>query len=50
VGDFSRETGETIGLSGLIVWPDIDGVEELEVAYLLERRAGVAGSAPRSPP
>ena len=34
-----RETGETIGLSGLIVWPDIDGVEELEVAYLLERRA-----------
>lgn len=35
----SRETGETIGLSGLIVWPDIDGVEELEVAYLLERRA-----------
>ncbi|MGZ8580848.1 MAG: GNAT family N-acetyltransferase [Actinomycetota bacterium] len=33
----SRETGETIGLCGLIVWPDIDGAEELEVAYLLDR-------------
>jgi ribosomal-protein-alanine N-acetyltransferase len=32
-----RETGETIGICGLIVWPDIDGVEELEVAYLLAR-------------
>ncbi len=35
----SRETGETIGLCGLIVWPDIGGVEELEIAYLLVRMA-----------
>jgi [ribosomal protein S5]-alanine N-acetyltransferase len=34
-----RESGETIGLCGLIVWPDIDGAEELEVAYLLARDA-----------
>ena len=32
-----RETGEMIGVSGLIVWPDIDGAQELEVAYLLDR-------------
>ncbi len=32
-----RETGEMIGVCGLIVWPDIDGAEELEVAYLLAR-------------
>jgi ribosomal-protein-alanine N-acetyltransferase len=32
-----RETGEMIGVCGLIVWPDIDGVEEIEVAYLLAR-------------
>ena len=34
-----RESGEVIGLCGLIVWPDIDGTEELEVAYLLAREA-----------
>jgi [ribosomal protein S5]-alanine N-acetyltransferase len=34
-----RESGEMVGLCGLIVWPDIDGVEELEVAYLLDRTA-----------
>jgi [ribosomal protein S5]-alanine N-acetyltransferase len=34
-----RESGEMVGLCGLIVWPDIDGVEELEVAYLLNRTA-----------
>lgn len=34
-----RETGDMIGLCGLIRWPDIDGVEELEVAYLLAREA-----------
>jgi RimJ/RimL family protein N-acetyltransferase len=32
-----RDTGETIGLCGLILWPDLDGAEELEVAYLLAR-------------
>jgi RimJ/RimL family protein N-acetyltransferase len=31
-----RETGELIGVCGLIVWPDIDGVPELEIAYLLD--------------
>ncbi|HEY6566770.1 MAG TPA: GNAT family N-acetyltransferase [Actinomycetota bacterium] len=34
-----RETDAMIGLCGLIRWPDIDGVEELEVAYLLARDA-----------
>lgn len=34
-----RATGAMIGLCGLIRWPDIDGVEELEVAYLLDRPA-----------
>jgi ribosomal-protein-alanine N-acetyltransferase len=34
-----RESGAMIGLCGLIRWPDIDGVEELEVAYLLARGA-----------
>jgi ribosomal-protein-alanine N-acetyltransferase len=32
-----RESGELVGLCGLIVWPDIEGTEELEVAYLLAR-------------
>ena len=32
-----RESGEMIGVCGLIVWPDIDGAQELEVAYLLDR-------------
>ncbi len=32
-----RETGELIGVCGLIVWPDIDGAQEVEVAYLLDR-------------
>jgi len=32
-----RETGEMIGVCGPIVWPDIDGTQELEVAYLLDR-------------
>lgn len=34
-----RETGDMVGLCGLIRWPDIDGAEELEVAYLLARAA-----------
>lgn len=34
-----RESGDMVGLCGLIVWPDIDGTEELEVAYLLAREA-----------
>jgi RimJ/RimL family protein N-acetyltransferase len=41
----SKETGEMIGLCGLIVWPDVDGVEELEVAYLLARGAWGRGLA-----
>lgn len=32
-----RQSGEMVGLCGLIIWPDIDGVEELEVAYLFDR-------------
>ena len=40
-----RATGETIGLCGLILWPDLDGVEELEVAYLLARDAWGQGYA-----
>jgi ribosomal-protein-alanine N-acetyltransferase len=40
-----RETGRTIGVCGLIAWPDIDGAEELEVAYLLAREAWGQGYA-----
>ena len=36
-------TGRFIGLCGLILWPDIDGNEELEVAYLLARDAWGVG-------
>jgi RimJ/RimL family protein N-acetyltransferase len=34
-----------IGVCGLILWPDIDGREELEVAYLLAREAWGFGYA-----
>jgi [ribosomal protein S5]-alanine N-acetyltransferase len=34
-----RATGRCIGVCGLLLWPDIDGQEELEVAYLLARDA-----------
>ena len=34
-----RDTGELVGECGIIRWPDIDGVEEIEVAYLLARSA-----------
>ena len=34
-----RDSGELIGMCGLIRWPDLDGVEEIEVAYLLARHA-----------
>lgn len=40
-----KETGGMIGLCGLIPWPDIDGAEELEVAYLLARGAWGRGLA-----
>jgi RimJ/RimL family protein N-acetyltransferase len=40
-----KETGDTVGLCGLILWPDIDGTEELEVAYLLARDAWGRGIA-----
>jgi ribosomal-protein-alanine N-acetyltransferase len=40
-----RATGDAIGLCGLILWPDIDGAEELEVAYLLARGAWGKGYA-----
>ena len=40
-----RASGRTIGLCGLILWPDIDGAEELEVAYLLARNAWGQGFA-----
>jgi [ribosomal protein S5]-alanine N-acetyltransferase len=32
-----RATGRMVGVCGLIEWPDIDGAEELEVAYLLAK-------------
>jgi ribosomal-protein-alanine N-acetyltransferase len=40
-----KDTGDMVGLCGLILWPDIDGVEELEVAYLLARGAWGRGLA-----
>ena len=36
------DTGKTVGPCGLIVWPDIDGSEEIEVAYLLAATIRVA--------
>jgi RimJ/RimL family protein N-acetyltransferase len=40
-----RATGAFLGVCGLILWPEIDGVEELEVAYLLARDAWGKGYA-----
>lgn len=40
-----RDTGAMIGMCGIIRWPDIDGVEELEVAYLLARDSWGRGYA-----
>jgi RimJ/RimL family protein N-acetyltransferase len=40
-----RSTGRFLGICGLILWPDIDGHEELEVAYLLARDAWGVGFA-----
>jgi ribosomal-protein-alanine N-acetyltransferase len=40
-----RGSDELIGVCGLIRWPDIDGVEEIEVAYLLARDAWGHGYA-----
>lgn len=40
-----KASGDTVGLCGLILWPDIDGAEELEVAYMLARRAWGRGLA-----
>jgi ribosomal-protein-alanine N-acetyltransferase len=40
-----RAGGRFIGICGLILWPDIDGHEELEVAYLLARDAWGVGYA-----
>ena len=40
-----REDERFIGVCGLILWPDIDGREELEVAYLLSRDAWGVGYA-----
>ncbi len=40
-----RGSDEPIGLCGLIRWPDVDGVEEIEVAYLLARHAWGEGYA-----
>ena len=41
-----RESGDVVGLCGLIVWLDIDGTEELEVAYLLARAPRTRGVGP----
>jgi RimJ/RimL family protein N-acetyltransferase len=40
-----RASGRFIGVCGLILWPDIDGRQELEVAYLLARDAWGVGYA-----
>jgi RimJ/RimL family protein N-acetyltransferase len=40
-----RSSGDVIGLCGLILWPDVDGEEELEVAYLLDKAAWGKGYA-----
>jgi RimJ/RimL family protein N-acetyltransferase len=40
-----KVTGDTVGLCGLILWPDIAGAQELEVAYMLVRRAWGRGLA-----
>ncbi|MEP6759006.1 MAG: GNAT family N-acetyltransferase [Actinomycetota bacterium] len=40
-----RATGSMIGVCGLILWPDMGGREELEVAYLLARDAWGKGLA-----
>jgi RimJ/RimL family protein N-acetyltransferase len=43
-----RSTGRVVGLCGLLYWPDLGGVEEVEVAYLLARdvwRQGLATEA-----
>ena len=40
-----RTTRRCIGVCGLILWPDIGGKEELEVAYLLARDAWGTGYA-----
>ena len=33
-----RATGRMVGVCGLILWPDVDGAEELEVAFLFAKR------------
>jgi RimJ/RimL family protein N-acetyltransferase len=40
-----RDSGRMVGLCGLILWPDIEGREELEVAYILARDAWGRGYA-----
>lgn len=40
-----RGSAEPIGMCGLIHWPDIDGIEEIEVAYLLARHVWGRGYA-----
>jgi len=40
-----RASGRMIGVCGLILWPAMDGREELEVAYLLARDAWHQGFA-----
>jgi ribosomal-protein-alanine N-acetyltransferase len=40
-----RQSDDMVGLCGLIVWPDIDGAEELEVAYMFARHAWGRGLA-----
>jgi len=40
-----RDTGEMVGLCGLIRWPDIEGTEEIEVAYMLARPSWGLGFA-----
>jgi RimJ/RimL family protein N-acetyltransferase len=40
-----RDSGRMVGLCGLILWPDIEGREELEVAYILARDAWGKGYA-----
>ena len=40
-----RATGRMVGVCGLILWPDIDGEQELEVAYLFAKAVWGKGYA-----
>ena len=45
-----RDSGRMIGLCGLILWPDIEGREELEVPTSSPATRGAGGTPPRRRP